>query len=73
MGAPCKSHFPQEAAEETGWKLVHGDVFRKPRLGNRPGNLPRDLATGGFATSVKTTIVTVHTRKRQLISLGPKA
>ena len=24
---------PQEAAEETGWKLVHGDVFRKPRLG----------------------------------------
>ena len=20
-----------EAAEETGWKLVHGDVFRKPR------------------------------------------
>merc|ERR1719428_1478901 len=21
----------EEAAEETGWKLVHGDVFRKPR------------------------------------------
>ncbi|CAE8581692.1 unnamed protein product [Polarella glacialis] len=23
----------EEAAEETGWKLVHGDVFRKPRFG----------------------------------------
>jgi len=22
----------EEAAEETGWKLVHGDVFRKPRF-----------------------------------------
>merc|ERR550537_1806538 len=23
----------EEASEETGWKLVHGDVFRKPRFG----------------------------------------
>jgi transmembrane 9 superfamily protein 2/4 len=22
---------PDEAVEETGWKLVHGDVFRPPR------------------------------------------
>lgn len=22
---------PDEAIEETGWKLVHGDVFRPPR------------------------------------------
>lgn len=22
---------PDEALEETGWKLVHGDVFRAPR------------------------------------------
>ena len=24
-------HSSPQAAEETGWKLVHGDVFRKPR------------------------------------------
>lgn len=23
--------FKEEAIEETGWKLVHGDVFRPPK------------------------------------------
>ena len=33
----------EEAAEETGWKLVHGDVFRPPRL---PGLLSVYVGTG---------------------------
>lgn len=26
-------HFQEDAQEEFGWKLVHGDVFRPPRKG----------------------------------------
>jgi len=27
------THMQEEAQEEFGWKLVHGDVFRPPRKG----------------------------------------
>lgn len=26
----CPSYLQEDAIEETGWKLVHGDVFRPP-------------------------------------------
>lgn len=28
----CASFTQDETLEETGWKLVHGDVFRPPRF-----------------------------------------
>ena len=33
----------EESIEETGWKLVHGDVFRPPQVKSLHGN--QDLST----------------------------
>jgi transmembrane 9 superfamily protein 2/4 len=40
----------EEAQEETGWKLVHGDVFRPPRMA---GWLSVAVGTGIPAYSAK--------------------
>lgn len=29
----CSVHLKEDAQEEFGWKLVHGDVFRPPKKG----------------------------------------
>ena len=33
FGFFCPFHLKEDAQEEFGWKLVHGDVFRPPKKG----------------------------------------
>ncbi len=49
-----KEDEPEEAIEETGWKLVHGDVFRPPKHTNL---LVAFLSTGIQLISMSSVII----------------